>query len=278
MAKLRSVREVGGVATAVARRVASRAKATVAARRPVAARAVDFNELRAASRVDGQAFVSAAVRDIGERVARGEKVRVVFDIDDTLADTRNRTLTLARQWDAENGTRYFERLTLEQVGHDGQITARAMGLPWDAELSFCRLWDAEFLDGKSYAHDLPIQPIIDLALQAQAAGAEVVYLTGRHDTYSALIIDQLERFGLDATPDTVVGKPRGFDTPTFKTEWLQQSAADGYYLAYFLTESRKDIAAIQASIEGVPAVLLDHAFNGPERVRVDTPVFPRAVF
>jgi hypothetical protein len=246
---------------------------------PTRTRKVDGGDFGAKPAVDGKAFVASAIADIKARVARGEKVRAGFDIDDTLADTRGRTLALAKQWDQENGTHYFAKLTLAQVAFDAKDTARAMDLPWDSELSFMKYWDEHFLEGAAFKDDLPIPAIIDLARQAKAAGAEVVYLTGRLARRNAFTIEQLQRFGLtDANEKTVVGKPSQQErTPQFKTAWLQQSAKDGFHLAFFITESKRDIAAIQKGIAGVPTVLIDHAFNGPEAVRADTPVFPRPV-
>lgn len=229
------------------------------------------------AQVDGRAFINTALADIRLRVARGERVRVGFDIDDTLADTRGRTLALAKAWDAANGTHYFGKLTLAQVAYDARDTARAMDLPFDSERSFMRYWDETFLDGESFENDLPLPSIIELAQQAKAAGAEVFYLTGRLASKNAFTIAQLQRFGLtDLDETTVFGKPSSdLGTPQFKTDWLQQSARDGYHLGFFVTESKRDIAAIQRGIAGVPTVLIEHPFNGPERVREDTPVFPR---
>lgn len=244
-----------------------------------AVRGPDAADFGSRDRVDGKAFVAAALEDIAARVARGEKVRAVFDIDDTLVDTRGRTLALARDWDRKNGTHYFDKLTLQQVAFDAKDTARVMDLPWDSELSFMKFWDENFLEGERFADDGPIPDILQLAKQAKAAGAEVVYLTGRLAARSPFTIQQLQKFGLsDANGKTVVGKPsQAHRTPQFKTEWLAQSAADGWHLAFFITESKRDIAAIQKGIPGVPAVLIDHAFNGPEAVRPDTPVYPRVV-
>ena len=62
-------------------------------------------------------------------------------------------------------------------------------------------------------------------------------------------------------------------TGAFKTQWLQQSEAAGNHLAFFITESRRDVAAVQQGLTGAPTVLLDSAFGGNEAVRDDTPVF-----
>ncbi len=227
---------------------------------------------------DGKAFVAAALKDIAARTARGEKVRVVFDIDDTLADTRARTLAIAKEWDQANGTHYFDRLTLAQVGHSGLDTARALNLPWAAEKAFVDHWSVAFWDGASFVHDQPIAEMVELAKAARAAGAELVYLTGRWEDREPHTIEQLKRFGLPADPECVVSKP-GPSTLTvpFKAAWLEQSRDEGFHTAFFITESRRDIAGIQALGDVAVSLLLDHPFGGTDGVRPDTPLYPRAV-
>jgi hypothetical protein len=227
--------------------------------------------------VDGKKFVASAMKDIAARVARGEKVRVAFDIDDTLADTRVRTLKLAKAWDKANGTHFFDRLTLAQVGHSGLETAKGLGLPWKAEKAFDEHWQTAFWDGANFTLDDPMPEIVALAKQAKAAGAEVVYLTGRIADRGPATIAQLKRFGLDADEKNVFCKP-DLQTRTvpFKANWLKESAADGYHLGFFFTESRRDIAGIQAAFGECTTVLLDSPFGGTEGVNANTPIYPRA--
>lgn len=236
---------------------------------------LDAIEARPAT-VDGKAFVKAALADLGVRVARGEKVRVAFDIDDTLADTRVRTLTIAKAWDAANGTHHFDRLTLAQVAHNGFDTAMAMGLPGPVETAFAEHWEKAFWDGANFVHDAPMAGIVELVKQAKAAGADVVFLTGRNQDLESATIAQLKRFGLDATEANVVSKPPHVRTVPFKASWLEQSAAEGNHLSFFFTESRRDIAGVQGALPNCSTVLLDSAFGGTEPVRGDTPVYPRA--
>ena len=227
---------------------------------------------------DGKAFVQAALADLAARAAKGEKVRVVFDIDDTLADSRVRTLTIAKAWDQANGTHYFDRLTVAQVASSGLETAKTLGLPWPAEKAFAEHWEQAFWDGASFVHDAPIADVVALAKQAKSLGAEVVFLTGRVQALEKDTIKQLQRFGLEANQRTVVSKPGlGTRTVPFKAEWLAKSVAEGKPVAFFFTESRRDIAGIQAASVKAPSVLLDSPFSGTEGVAKDTPIYPRAV-
>jgi phosphoglycolate phosphatase-like HAD superfamily hydrolase len=225
---------------------------------------------------DGVAFVKAQLADIRARVAKGQQVRVVFDIDDTLADTKPRTVAIAKQWDKLNGTHYFDRLTPAQVARSPLDTARAMELSWQAERDFTNYWGMAFWDGANYQHDAPMKGPLEVARAARAAGAEVIFLTGRTEQTRDFTIAQLKAFGLDGVDQhTVVSKPqRWMRTPEFKTAWFERSAAQGYHTAFFMTESRRDISYAQSGAD-VPSVLLESkGFNGNEPIRPDTPLFP----
>lgn len=228
-----------------------------------------------AKRVDGNAFCEAALADIRARTSRGEKVRVVFDIDDTLSDSRARTLAIARDWDQARGTHHFDGLTRGRVGHDGAETAAALKLPPDVQRDFAAHWNVEFWKGERFVHDTPIAPVVALAKAAKAAGAEVIYLTGRVDALEGATRKQLRSFGLpDVDAARVVSKPGlSVRTAPFKTQWLKDSAAQGNHLAWFFTESKRDIGAVQKDLPAAPCVLLSSGFNGKGDARADTPVF-----
>jgi phosphoglycolate phosphatase-like HAD superfamily hydrolase len=225
--------------------------------------------------VDGVAFVQKSLADIRAAVARGEKPRVVFDIDDTLADTRARTLKLAKQWDAQNGTHYFDRLTLEQVAHNGFDTAAAMQLPGPAEKAFVDWWNTAFWDPKNFTLDEPIPSMVELAKQAKQAGAEIFYLTGRIADRREGTVAELTKFGLpDADAAHVACKP-DLDTRTipFKAGWVANSEKAGRPVAFFVTESRKDVSGMQ-KLGDCKCLLLETGFSGTDGVRADTPIFP----
>jgi phosphoglycolate phosphatase-like HAD superfamily hydrolase len=241
---------------------------------PKAQRAATLRAVAPAPR-DGKAFCDGALRDIQARTARGESVRVVFDIDDTLSESRSRTLQVAKDWDSANGTHHFDGLTLAKVSSTGGETARGLGLSESVVQAFAAHWDTEFWKPERFAADTPIAPMVKLAQAARAAGAQVIFLTGRVEALEGATIAQLRRFGLQGVDaQTVVSKADlSVRTAAFKTQWLQESAAQGHHLAFFVTESRRDVAAVQQSVPQAPVVLRDSPLGGAETVAADTPVY-----
>lgn len=227
----------------------------------------------------GEAFVAKALETIRQRRAQGLSSTVVFDLDNTLADTRLRTLAIARAFDQAYRSQHFASLAREGVGPDGEATARRLGLPETVVRNFAAYWHREFFRPENLRYDAPVPRMVALAKSAARAGATVVYLTGRTANASAETQRQLARFGLpDADARHVVCKPVGeVDTPSFKTARLRALVEGGETLSWFLTESQRDIAAVQRGAPEVPCVLLDCSFEtGPSRVQSGTPVLTQA--
>lgn len=212
---------------------------------------------------DGLKARANIIEDIKKRAARGENVRAVFDVDDTLTDTRERTLQIAKDFDASRQTLHFAELTLEKVGHTGMLTAQALGLPQRVASDFEKYWEEGFWKPECYEYDTAIPAGIKLANDFKEAGAEVIYLTGRIVGLLQATITQLERLKLPGVTDkTVVCKPTMLvRTPHFKTEWLERSIKQGCPVAVFVTESCRDISAVQHHSHKLPVIMLEGFFE-----------------
>jgi hypothetical protein len=223
--------------------------------------------------VDGNAFCARALGDIRARVARGEKVKVVFDIDNTLSDGRTRTLAVGQAWDKLNGTHYFSGVPPSRIGHDAGDTSVTLGIPPEQRAAFATYWEKQFWAPESFVHDAPIKDTVALVKAAASAGAEIVYLTGRIAALEPATIAQLQRFGLPGVDaeHVVTKKDVSVKTTPYRTGWLKEHAPEA--TAFFFTESRREIADAQANIPGLACVLLKSPFGGDLPVRADTPVF-----
>jgi hypothetical protein len=227
----------------------------------------------AARPVDGNAWCAKALGEIKTRVARGEKVQVVFDIDNTLSDGRARTLALGQQWDKANGTHYFHRVPVTRVGHDAVDTAATLKIPSPNAEAFKTFWDVAFWKGENFKLDTPIAEVVKLAKAAANAGANVIYVTGRIEDLESASVAQLKRFGLpNADAKHVVSKPSvDVKTAPWRTNWLATHAPQ--HTAFFFTESRRDVGSAQAAAPNLPCVLLQSPFGGDTPVDARTPIF-----
>lgn len=231
-------------------------------------------KLNRPGRNTGVEFCTTALRDIRARTSRGERVVVIFDIDNTLVDTRHRTLAAARSYGAASGITALSAMGIEDVGLDAHATWAKTGLaPNDPRFEgFHDAWKAAFWTEQSYDLDAPIAETIGLAKRAKAAGAECVYLTGR--TFKDATVAQLQRLGLpDADAARTLCKAPGQHTPSYKLEQIELLVGQGAHIAWFFTEGKRDMSHIQAHAPAVPCVLLDFIDEAGHSVHPRTPFY-----
>lgn len=225
---------------------------------------------------DGVAFLAARLAWMSDRCARGERAIAVFDLDNTVFDTRPRTLAVARAYDADRATAWFADLALDGVRRDGRTTAAdpSLGPPPPPVIDdFATYWDEGFWRPAAFAHDAPIAPIVAWAQAALAVGADVRFLTGRIEALRDPSLDALRRIGLGG--GTLACKP-DLSTPTapWKCHVLARWSLEAP-IGWFVTEGRRDTARIRAELPDTPCALLDCSFEESLPVAPGTPLLPR---
>jgi len=231
--------------------------------------------------VDGRQWMQDAVEDIKTRVANGENVKVVFDLDDTIWDGRPRTVELGHRYDAEHGTHLFDDLALDQVGKDGFETAVNAGLSRSDAKAFNSYWKSRVFTDEMAQFDAPMPEIDSLAQQAHDAGAQVIYLTGRPEAERETTRGELQRLGLPGADDAhLIMKPT-LNQPTadYKVAEFKKMLEPGdTHVGWFITESRRDLGAVQDAKLDVPTVLLDAPWERNGRpLDPSTPIYPSQV-
>lgn len=260
--------------------LALRAQQQAATASPGAAPASRVTGIDAAAPPDGVAYLEATLTEIRRlrREQPGIRPIVVFDLDNTIFETRTRTLAALHAIDAAQGTQHFRDLQLEDVGKDGRDTALRAGLSPEVAEQIQTAWLDWFWQGSHFMEDHVFTKVEALVHEASRAGAEVVYLTGRVN--QAATLDQLRAAGLpDADVDHVVCKPAvGANTGAFKGEWLRAKLEDpGVFLGWFMTEGRRDIASVQAHDARVPCVRLGYVHEREgHAVAPTTPLVPES--
>lgn len=199
-----------------------------------------------------------------------ESASVVFDIDNTVADTRYRTLEVARAFDAAYASSYFGTLTLDRVGLDGEATARGLGLAPDTVKAFQEYWCSNegFWCGTRFENDRPIEQVVDIVRRAQSNGLSVIWLTGRTEALREATMCWLQRHDLPCSE--LICKPNlSLRTTPFKVDVLR-AMVERTRIRFFMTESRRDIAAAQSALPDLCCVLLEFPFPEAVEVRADT--------
>lgn len=228
---------------------------------------------------DGQKWVAQRLKEIAALTKLGMPVSVVFDLDNTVFDTRHRTLhalhTFDRQEVAAGRVARFSDVKIDDVLLDAAATATKLqaqlGLSQDVIDAAQAVWKTSFWTPANLVHDQPIADMVELIHRAQAAGATVKFLTGRTAPFHQASLDQLRKAGVVLDDDDVVCKPDvTVQTAPFKEQtmigWAQKAE-----LGFFVTEGVRDLEHMQSFFKELPLLRLDCSLEDGARL----PQIPR---
>ncbi len=217
----------------------------------------------------GARFMERRLGLAARHLSRGVPCFAVFDIDNTLVDTRPRTLHMARTFDRDNGSSWFRSLTLRTTGVDAADTcARVGGVPAGVRRRFEAAWRDGFWNPANFALDRPVKPVIAWAKRAHAAGLGVRLLTGRWTLFEQTSVAQLRRAGMSFVEvEHTYHKPSPrVWTKAYKAQVIRELMGRGF-VAWYVTESRLEVAHIQTVVRGAPCVLADCSLE-PKSIHV----------
>jgi phosphoglycolate phosphatase-like HAD superfamily hydrolase len=230
--------------------------------------------VQAAPPPDGRRFADTRLHELATLSRLGVRTAVVFDLDNTVFDTRHRTLQAGFAFDAAHGTTFFSGASVDVIGADGASTAAKLGLVDPHASEFVAFWDIFFWTPENLALDKPIADMVALVQAAQASGAQVTFLTGRVQTFQEASLQQLQAAGLDVALDDVICKPDiAVRTGPFKVEHLQAMARGGVELGFFVTEGSRDLLHLHGALPELPLLRLACSFE-QDRGLTHLPTWP----
>ncbi|MFA5139235.1 MAG: haloacid dehalogenase-like hydrolase [Elusimicrobiota bacterium] len=131
--------------------------------------------------------LEGALRVIRERTARQTSTLAIFDLDGTLFDNRTRTIFILREISEQFDSKVprlhaalgrFRALSVVEYGLGS--TLRKLGVRDPKEAAFIRKeWEKRFFSDEYQKFDMPLPGAKSYVCRVHAAGATVIYLTGR---------------------------------------------------------------------------------------------------
>ncbi|MGE0709128.1 MAG: HAD family hydrolase [Planctomycetota bacterium] len=227
--------------------------------------------------------VPAALDDVVQRcealTAAGQTPVVIFDLDDTLFDTRYRVRAILRDYGAQIGDARLEQLSVSKVHYDLTDTLRAIGFS-SAEINgnlgkdVRRAWSRAFFGADAYDLDGLIRGAVAYVERLTQAGAHVVYVTGRREATRQKCVEVLQRAGYPA--GTLYCKPdqTSMATADYKERVTRNNVSKlGRIVAAFDNEPDNCNAFRRAVPQDARVVWLDTLYkpdHGPLLAGIDT--------
>ena len=141
--------------------------------------------------------------------AAGPAALVAFDLDSTLLDNRPRQARILREYGAMHSLKALAAHHADHwQGWDARIAMAASGLAPDLiEEHFAPFriyWRDKFFTSEYCVEDRPIAGATDYVRAILAAGARVLYVTGRHEEMRGGTVVCFERTGFPCPDDSTV--------------------------------------------------------------------------
>lgn len=182
------------------------------------------------TRNDAIAGLAAVVDRVRARTAEKRSTLAIFDLDGTLFDNRTRTIFILREISEKFADKTpglvaaFESFQdLSIIEYSLKTTLTRMGVSHPAEIDFIeKEWAKRFFSDEYQLYDMPIPGAKGYVEKIHAAGATVIYLTGR-DVGRMLVgtTEVLRLYGFPvgvAGTMTIVKKEFEQDDEFFKSE------------------------------------------------------------
>ncbi len=135
---------------------------------------------------------------------------VVFDLDSTLFDNRPRQARIFREFGAAYGVPELLAASAQHWrGWDLRVPLGRLGLDEariaDIYPTLRQFWWDRFFTSEYCREDEPVPGAAEFVRQIAHAGAQVIYLTGRHEGMRAGTLDTLARHGFPVPPGNGAG-------------------------------------------------------------------------
>ena len=159
------------------------------------------------------------LRDVIRRAQAGDRPVVVFDLDGTLLDNRPRTVAILRELahhcHEHEHAQPLHQATVDETVYSLTENLSRLGVHQDHHDPAFAFWKERFFHDDYMHHDVALPGAVDFVRTLYAAGANLVYLTGRDlpgmalGTFKSL---RDEGFPIGGVGTELVVKP-DFDTP-----------------------------------------------------------------
>lgn len=224
---------------------------------------------------------------------KSEPTLAVFDLDSTLFDVSPRLKKILHDFAAnpQNQAKYPEACkalaTAETERTDWGIKNAVMraGLGNHAtELhhDLLEFWKTTFFSNEYLEYDIPYDGAVDFVQHVQAAGADIVYLTGR-DVHrmgkgSAAVLNKWKMPLNDSNAQLALKPQKGMDDAEFKSDWFAALPSNKYKKIWFFENEPVNVNLVRSLHKHIEIVFFESTHSGKEQPPLDVPTIINFLF
>lgn len=211
-----------------------------------------------------------------QETSHGNHSLVIFDLDDTLFDTRPRHKRILREFARQQGivrgypaeATLLRKIRVSQISYHLEETFLNLGITSKELLEKAKaFWLERFFTNEYCSKDSPIPGAVAYVKLLSDAGAQIVYLTGRDQprmeegTRSALLN---RGFPLDVSTQLIMKPDKNMDDTVFKQGVFESLKKEGSVIAGFENEPRNINSMNTAFPEAIMVFLDTRHSNKPD--------------
>lgn len=231
-------------------------------------------------------LLSQILNKIGQNKSENKSSLVVFDLDSTLFDVSPRLKQIMIDFaeDSINKKKFPESCallkTVETFRSDwgiknALIRAGLDGHHPDFHHALRDYWMQSFFSNEYLEYDQPYEGAQDYVQKIYAAGADIVYLTGRDIARMGKSTGSVLKkwsFPLDVPRTELILKPeKGMDDAKFKSDYFAQLPEGKYTTIWFFENEPQNTNLVQACHDHVEIVFFQSTHAGVQEPHPDLP-------
>ncbi len=226
------------------------------------------------------------IDDLQKLKVNSQEALVIFDLDSTLFDVRQRLENVLMNFakEPENQKLFPEQVeyfkNIQILKHDWGIRdilvrAGLDGHHREFQTAVRDYWVKHFFSNEALVHDVPYAGAVQFVQDIAQTNAEIIYLTGRDIERmgeGSQKILQLWGFPLDEVRQKLILKPhRSMDDALFKRDWFQNIAQDKYQKILFFENEPLNIQHIRTARPEVEIIFFDSTHSRAAEPPMDLP-------
>ncbi|MBC7464589.1 MAG: HAD family hydrolase [Bdellovibrio sp.] len=225
--------------------------------------------------VDNSSKLNEIIKNATQTTKQNLRTLAVFDLDSTLFNVSTRTQKILHEFADLHNLEDLKNteVLLTDWGVREAVIRQGYKIETHSEIleKLRDFWFERFFSNEYLHYDVPYIGAIEFVLEMEAAGVEIMYLTGRDQARMGIGTKQvLQKWGFPVEDHKLFLKPnRTMDDELYKKEWFERLDRSAYNQVYFFENEPVNVNAILQHCPDVEVIFLDTTHARKQTVTAD---------